>query len=138
GRADPTPGHRRVRGPRRQAPGYCRRGHAPPTVRSREQHVTRSAESVRAVIKAYDVRGVVGDQIDEDLVREIGASFARRMRSAPSERMSRAKDAPIMRSEGAEREVIGHDMRESSPALSRAFAEGVTARGLDVVGIGLA
>ncbi|HJC28860.1 MAG TPA: phosphomannomutase/phosphoglucomutase [Candidatus Dietzia intestinipullorum] len=83
--------------------------------------MTRSAESVRAVIKAYDVRGVVGDQIDEDLVREIGASFAR-----------------LMRSEGAERVVIGHDMRESSPALSRAFAEGVTARGLDVVGIGLA
>jgi phosphomannomutase len=34
--------------------------------------------------------------------------------------------------------VIGHDMRDSSPALSEAFAEGVVAQGLDVVRIGLA
>ncbi len=88
---------------------------------SLEQHVARSAESVRAVIKAYDVRGVVGEQIDEDFVREVGASFAR-----------------LMRSEGAETVVVGHDMRDSSPALSQAFGDGVTAQGLDVVTIGLA
>jgi phosphomannomutase len=88
---------------------------------SLEQHVARSAESVTAVIKAYDVRGVVGEQIDSDFVREVGASFAR-----------------LMRSEGADTVVVGHDMRDSSPALSRAFAEGVTAQGLDVVTIGLA
>jgi len=74
------------------------------------------------VIKAYDVRGVVGEQIDEDFVREVGASFAR-----------------LIRSEGAsDRVVVGHDMRESSPKLSQAFADGVTAQGLDVVLIGLA
>ncbi|WP_010542017.1 phosphomannomutase/phosphoglucomutase [Dietzia alimentaria] len=83
--------------------------------------MARSAESVRAVIKAYDVRGIVGEQIDEDFVREVGASFAR-----------------LMRSEGADTVVIGHDMRDSSPPLSAAFAEGVTAQGLDVVTIGLA
>ena len=83
--------------------------------------MARSAESVRAVIKAYDVRGVVGEQIDEDFVREVGASFAR-----------------LMRSEGARTVVIGHDMRDSSPGLSAAFADGVTAQGLDVVTIGLA
>ncbi|MDX2356681.1 phosphomannomutase/phosphoglucomutase [Dietzia sp. PP-33] len=83
--------------------------------------MARSAESVTAVIKAYDVRGVVGEQIDSDFVREVGASFAR-----------------LMRSEGADTVVVGHDMRDSSPALSRAFAEGVTAQGLDVVTIGLA
>ena len=83
--------------------------------------MARSPESVSAVIKAYDVRGVVGEQIDEDFVREVGASFAR-----------------LMRSEGADTVVIGHDMRDSSPALSAAFAEGVTAQGLDVVTIGLA
>ncbi|HHX85056.1 MAG TPA: phosphomannomutase/phosphoglucomutase [Actinomycetales bacterium] len=83
--------------------------------------MARSAESVRAVIKAYDVRGLVGEQIDEEFVREVGASFAR-----------------LMRSEGADRVVIGHDMRDSSPGLSRAFGEGVTGQGLDVVTIGLA
>ncbi|MBB0970194.1 phosphomannomutase/phosphoglucomutase, partial [Dietzia aerolata] len=83
--------------------------------------MARSAESVRAVIKAYDVRGIVGEQIDEDFVREVGGAFAR-----------------LMRSEGAGTVVVGHDMRDSSPALSTAFAEGVTAQGLDVVTIGLA
>ncbi|SUE14773.1 phosphomannomutase/phosphoglucomutase [Rhodococcus gordoniae] len=84
--------------------------------------MARAAESVSAVIKAYDVRGVVGEQIDEEFVREVGASFAR-----------------LLRSEGsADRVVIGHDMRASSPSLSQAFADGVTSRGLDVVLIGLA
>ncbi|MBF6174599.1 phosphomannomutase/phosphoglucomutase [Nocardia blacklockiae] len=83
--------------------------------------VARSAESVNAVVKAYDVRGVVGEQIDADFVRDVGASFAR-----------------LMRGEDAARVVIGHDMRESSPGLAAAFAEGVLAQGLDVVHIGLA
>ncbi|MFC4375296.1 phosphomannomutase/phosphoglucomutase [Nocardia halotolerans] len=83
--------------------------------------VARSGELVNAVIKAYDVRGVVGEQIDAEFVRDVGASFAR-----------------LMRSEGAERVVIGYDMRESSPGLAEAFAEGVRAQGLDVVHIGLA
>ncbi|MGW4715046.1 phosphomannomutase/phosphoglucomutase [Nocardia sp. NPDC004260] len=83
--------------------------------------VARSAEFVNAVIKAYDVRGVVGDQIDAEFVRDVGASFAR-----------------LMRAEGANRIVIGHDMRDSSPELSAAFADGVLGQGLDVVHIGLA
>ncbi|WP_327109856.1 phosphomannomutase/phosphoglucomutase [Nocardia sp. NBC_01730] len=83
--------------------------------------VPRSAEFVNAVIKAYDVRGVVGEQIDAEFVRDVGASFAR-----------------LMRAEGANQVVIGHDMRDSSPELSTAFADGVLAQGLDVVHIGLA
>ena len=83
----------------------------------------RTAESVAAIIKAYDVRGVVGEQIDEDFVRDVGASFARLVRDEEG---------------AASTVVIGHDMRESSPALSAAFAEGVVAQGLDVVHIGLA
>lgn len=83
--------------------------------------VARSAEFVNAVIKAYDVRGVVGEQIDARFVGDVGASFAR-----------------LMRAEGATRVVIGHDMRASSPELSEAFADGVRDQGLDVVHIGLA
>ncbi|WP_280277137.1 phosphomannomutase/phosphoglucomutase [Nocardia wallacei] len=83
--------------------------------------VARSAESVKAVVKAYDVRGVVGEQIDADFVRDVGASFAR-----------------LMRGEDATRVVVGHDMRESSPGLAEAFADGVLAQGLDIVHIGLA
>ncbi|MCZ4548733.1 phosphomannomutase/phosphoglucomutase [Williamsia sp. 1138] len=80
-----------------------------------------SSELVSAVIKAYDVRGLVGSQIDEDFVSAVGASFAR-----------------LMRAEGQSALVIGHDMRESSPVLAAAFADGALAEGLDVTMIGLA
>ena len=82
--------------------------------------ITPRAELVPAVIKAYDVRGLVGAQLDEDFVRDIGASFARLVRP------------------DATRVVVGHDMRDSSPSLSAAFADGVVSQGVDVVLVGLA
>ncbi len=72
------------------------------------------------IVKAYDIRGVVGEQLDADLVRDFGAAFALLIKP----------EAPSV--------VIGHDMRDSSPALAAAFADGVTSQGLDVVSIGLA
>jgi phosphomannomutase len=83
----------------------------------------RSAEAVARVIKAYDVRGLVGEEIDEAFVAEVGAAFARLVRAD---------------SGGTDRVVVGYDMRESSPALAAAFAAGVTGQGLDVIRIGLA
>ncbi|RRO12736.1 phosphomannomutase/phosphoglucomutase [Saccharopolyspora rhizosphaerae] len=70
------------------------------------------------IVKAYDIRGVVGEGLDADVVREIGAAFTRLV--------------------GGPAVVIGHDMRESSPTLAEAFAEGVTGQGVDVINIGLA
>ncbi|MFG2423625.1 phosphomannomutase/phosphoglucomutase [Streptomyces sp. NPDC048448] len=69
------------------------------------------------LVKAYDVRGVVPDQWDESLAELFGAAF--------------------VQVTGAEVIVIGHDMRPSSPGLSRAFARGAAARGVDVTEIGL-
>jgi phosphomannomutase len=86
--------------------------------------MSRSAADVRRVIKAYDVRGLVGTELDEAFVRDVGAAFARLM-------LEEAAD-------GSDRIVIGYDMRESSPVLAAAFADGVTMQGLDVVRIGLA
>lgn len=83
--------------------------------------MSRPADAVRRVIKAYDVRGLVGQEIDEDFVTDVAAAFAR-----------------LIRAEGGQRVAIGYDMRESSPALAKAFGDGVTAQGLDVVRIGLA
>ena len=83
--------------------------------------MSRSAAAVHRVIKAYDVRGLVGEEIDESFVKDVGAAFAR-----------------LMRDEGAGQVVIGYDMRDSSPSLAAAFASGVTGQGLDVVRIGLA
>lgn len=80
----------------------------------------RSRESVTSVIKAYDVRGVVGEEIDVEFIREIGASFAR-----------------MLRMEGETAVAVGHDMRSSSPELASAFADGVTAQGLNAVMLGL-
>ncbi|HKS44745.1 MAG TPA: phosphomannomutase/phosphoglucomutase [Amycolatopsis sp.] len=73
-----------------------------------------------AIVKAYDIRGVVGEQLNAELVRDFGSAFALLIKP----------ESPSV--------VIGHDMRESSPALAAAFAEGVNAQGLDVVSIGLA
>ena len=83
--------------------------------------MSRPAAAVHRVIKAYDVRGLVGAEIDESFVSDVGAAFAR-----------------LMRSEGAGQVVIGYDMRDSSPALAAAFGAGVIGQGLDVVRIGLA
>ncbi|MGY1804738.1 phosphomannomutase/phosphoglucomutase [Blastococcus sp. SYSU D00922] len=74
-----------------------------------------------SIIKAYDVRGVVPDQWDEDVSRAIGAAFAEF----------------VVADSGATAVVTAHDMRESSVPLSRAFAQGVISRGVDVVEAGL-
>ncbi len=79
---------------------------------------TTDPANTRAVFKAYDVRGVVPDQIDENLAWRTGAAFV-----------------PVA---GASTVVVGHDMRPSSPALAEAFAEGAAGAGADVVMIGLA
>jgi len=84
----------------------------------------RPAADVRRVIKAYDVRGLVGVEIDEGFVADVGAAFARMLRAEHTD-----GSGPV---------VIGYDMRESSPMLAAAFADGVTGQGLDVIRIGLA
>ena len=73
------------------------------------------------IIKAYDVRGTVPDQLSPEVARAIGTAFARVV-AAP---------------EGARRVVVGHDMRESGPELVDAFTAGVTGAGVDVVRVGL-
>jgi phosphomannomutase len=70
------------------------------------------------IVKAYDVRGVVPDQLDEADAEALGAAFAEFA--------------------GAPTVAVGYDMRPSSPALSGAFARGAASRGVDVVDIGLA
>ncbi len=73
-------------------------------------------------VKAYDVRGLVPDQLNAAVARAIGQAFVE----------------VVGRPEGAGQVVVGHDMRPSSPGLAAAFADGVAAAGLDVVVIALA
>ncbi len=69
------------------------------------------------IVKAYDVRGLVPQQLDADVARALGAAFALLI------------DAPTV--------VTARDMRESGASLSAAFAEGLTSQGVDVVDAGL-
>jgi phosphomannomutase len=72
-------------------------------------------------VKAYDVRGLVPEQLSPTVAHALGVAFA--------EVVAKHDDNRSV--------VIGHDMRESSPQLSTAFAEGVVSRGVDVTQIGL-
>ncbi|HET7490021.1 MAG TPA: phosphomannomutase/phosphoglucomutase [Acidimicrobiales bacterium] len=74
--------------------------------------------SLDTIFKAYDVRGVVPDELDAEVCRRIGAAFAT-FAGAPAVLMAR-------------------DMRQSGQELSQAFAEGVLGQGVDVVDLGLA
>ncbi|GAA3716014.1 phosphomannomutase/phosphoglucomutase [Nonomuraea antimicrobica] len=69
------------------------------------------------IFKAYDVRGVVPDELDEPTAEAVGAAF--------------------VEVTGAESVVVAHDMRESSPPLAEAFIRGARSRRADVVHAGL-
>jgi phosphomannomutase len=71
-----------------------------------------------AIVKAYDVRGTVPDQINTDVAYALGVGFAR------------FSNAP--------RVLVGSDMRPSGPELVEAFVRGVLEQGVDVVDLGLA
>ncbi|HEU5265921.1 MAG TPA: phosphomannomutase/phosphoglucomutase [Jatrophihabitans sp.] len=73
--------------------------------------------NLATLIKAYDVRGVVPDELDEDIARAIGAAFVDVV--------------------GATRVVTAYDMRETGPGLARAFGEGALHRGASLVEAGL-
>ena len=70
-------------------------------------------------IKAYDVRGLVGTQLTEQVVEALGAGFVDEIGAA-----------------GAEI-AVGHDMRDSSPGFAAAFARGAGERGASVIMLGL-
>ena len=80
---------------------------------------TCTPDNVHRVFKAYDVRGLVGDEVDDDLARAVGAAFVE----------------VVGRDRGV---VVGHDMRPSSPGMAQAFAEGAASRGAGVTLIGRA
>ena len=69
------------------------------------------------VFKAYDVRGIYPDEIDDDGAREIGRAFVEQFEP--------------------KRIAVGRDMRSSSPAIAKAAIEGAAAAGAEVIDIGL-
>ncbi len=73
--------------------------------------------SYEKIFKAYDIRGIVPDELDEQVAESVGAAFVRLT--------------------GASSVVTVHDMRTSSRPLAEAFGRGAAAQGADVIEGGL-
>ncbi|CAB4690061.1 MAG: phosphomannomutase/phosphoglucomutase [Actinobacteria bacterium] len=72
-----------------------------------------------AIVKTYDVRGLVGIDLTEDVVEALAAGFIDELELA------------------GESVIVGHDMRDSSPLFAAAFSRGAQKRGANVISIGL-
>ena len=73
------------------------------------------------IIKAYDIRGLVKDEVTPDFSFSLGVAFAKFLEQE-------REPATI---------VVGEDMRPSSPPLADAFTDGATSQGMDVIRLGL-
>ena len=92
------------------------RGAAPVSARSSVGvHVDRS------IFRAYDIRGVVGQTLNEDVARLIGQAIG-----------------TVMNERGLREIVVGRDGRLSGPEMANALIEGLRLAGRDVIDIGLA
>lgn len=78
-------------------------------------------EILNKIIKAYDIRGLVDEELSVDFAFALGIAFAKFIEKE-------REPATV---------VVGEDMRPSSPDLATAFSDGVTSQGLDVIRIGL-
>lgn len=70
-------------------------------------------------VKTYDVRGLVGSQLTDQVITALGAAFADELELSGKSL------------------VVGHDMRDSSPGFAESFALGATKRGANVLMLGL-
>jgi phosphomannomutase len=69
------------------------------------------------IFKAYDIRGIYPDEINEEIMEKIGRAFADFIQG--------------------KKIAVGKDMRTSSPSLFEAFCKGITSQGKDVIDFGL-
>lgn len=81
-----------------------------------------SRELLNKIIKAYDIRGLVEEEVTPDFTFALGIAFAKFV--------EREREPATV--------VVGEDMRPSSPDLAGAFSDGITSQGLNVIRIGLA
>ena len=74
----------------------------------------------RVLFREYDLRGIVGDIVDEDVAYTLGLGYG-----------------SYVLNKGIHMVVVGHDNRVSSPALSKALIRGILETGCNVVDLGL-
>lgn len=70
-----------------------------------------------SIFKAYDIRGIYPEQLDERVARAVGRAF-----------VDLLKPAEV---------IVGRDMRLSSPAIKEQLLHGLTEQGADVIDIGM-
>lgn len=80
---------------------------------------TVNPEVLHRIVKAYDIRGRVADELTPAVMRALGSATAQVLED---------RHAPI---------AVGYDMRDSSPQLAQAFSDGVRDAGRDVIDLGL-
>src|SRR3954449_2109355 len=78
-----------------------------------------------SIFKAYDVRGVYGEQLDPDGAYRIGRAFARVLATE--------EDKPV----ASLRVGLGRDMRLTAPEMAARYADGIRDEGADVVDVGM-
>src|SRR3954471_5126886 len=78
-----------------------------------------------SIFKAYDVRGIYPDQMDERLAYRIGRGVARVLSDLQGPRPSELRVG------------VGRDMRLSAPAMAEAYARGIADEGADVLDVGM-
>jgi phosphomannomutase/phosphoglucomutase len=72
------------------------------------------------IFRGYDIRGIYNDNLTIDVAYTIGLAFGTKLKK-----------------ENKKETVIGYDNRESSPALFKALAQGITKTGINVINLGL-
>src|SRR5512137_2037968 len=82
-----------------------------------------------SIFKAYDIRGIYPDQINEQAAWKIGHAAARFLRS-----LLQGYDRGVA---SAQSLVVGRDMRSHSPAMAAALIDGMTSTGANVIDIGM-
>jgi phosphomannomutase len=83
-----------------------------------------SARELPDVFKAYDIRGLYGEQIDGDLAELIGAAFARVLSGLAGKPCSELRVG------------LGRDMRLSAPELAARYRDGLLGQGVNVIDAG--
>src|SRR6476469_1300692 len=77
-----------------------------------------------SIFKAYDIRGIYGEQIDGDVAEQIGRAFVRVIADLAETPASQLRLG------------LGRDMRLTAPELAARYRAGMVAEGAHVVGIG--
>ena len=72
------------------------------------------------IFREYDIRGVVGEDLNERIIERIGKAYGTYMRKLGKKKVS-----------------LGRDCRLSSPAFAKAISNGITSTGINVIDIGM-